>query len=67
MWVGEHRTQTFEFVVVMLLVLMFLSPQVHIPYYFWTSGLSTCNLAKVEVEGSSPFFRLSFSLPNFLC
>jgi hypothetical protein len=24
------------------------------------------NLAKAEVEGSSPFFRLGFSLPSFL-
>ena len=45
MVVGEHGIQTFEVVVVALLLLrvsfdVFLSPQVHIPYYVWTSGLS---------------------------
>ena len=37
----EHGLQTFELVVVALLLLMLsfdvLSPQVHIPYYFKTS------------------------------
>ena len=37
MMVDEHGIQMFEVVVV---VLLFLSPQVHIPYYVWTSGLS---------------------------
>jgi hypothetical protein len=38
MMVDEHGIQTFELVVVMLLLLMLLfdilSPQMHIPYYF---------------------------------
>ena len=42
--VGEHGLQTFEVVVVDLFLLLLafdvLSPQVHIPDYFWTSGLS---------------------------
>ena len=44
MVVGKHGIQRFEVVVIVLLVfllhLMFLSPPLHIPYYFWTSGLS---------------------------
>ena len=31
---GEHGIQTFKVLVVMLLLLMFLSPKAHIPYYF---------------------------------
>ena len=43
MVVGEHGIQTFKVVVIMLfwlLLFMFLSQQVHIPYCNWTSGLS---------------------------
>ena len=35
---GKHGIQTFEVVVVVSFD--FLSPHVHIPYYFWTSRLS---------------------------
>ena len=41
---GEHVIQTIEVVVVGLLILLLsfdvFSPQVNIPYCFWTSGLS---------------------------
>ena len=41
MSVGEHRIQIFEAVLLFSCRrLMFLSPQVHIPSYFWTSELS---------------------------
>jgi hypothetical protein len=42
MVIGEHEIQTFEVVVVAFVVVigMFLSPQVHIPYYLWTSDLN---------------------------
>ena len=42
MVIGKHGIQTFEVVVVTFVVvcLMFLPPQLHIPYYFWTSDLS---------------------------
>ena len=40
MVVGEHGIQTFKVVVVVLLISEFLALQVHIPYYFRTSGLS---------------------------
>jgi hypothetical protein len=46
MMVGEHGIQTFEVVVVILLLLLLSfdasipPPQVYIPYYFWTNGLS---------------------------
>ena len=44
MLVGKHGTQTFEVLLVALLLLLLLFdvsvPQVHNPYYFWTSGLS---------------------------
>ena len=42
--VGEYEIQTLRIVIVVLLFLLLLfdvlSRQVHIPYYFWTSGLS---------------------------
>ena len=39
--VGEYEIQTLRIVIVVLLLLFdVLSRQVHIPYYFWTSGLS---------------------------
>ena len=40
--IGEHGIQTFEFMVVVLLLLVFevFSPQEHTPFYCWTSGLS---------------------------
>ena len=65
----EHRTRNSKLWLLCCCFwyccLMFLSPQVHIPYDLWTSGLSFYNLAKVEVEGSSPFFHLSFLLLSF--
>ena len=38
--IGKHELQTFKVVVVVLLAFDVFSPQMHIPYYFWTSGLS---------------------------
>ena len=44
MVVGKCYIQTFEVVIVVLLLLLLsfdvFAPQVHLPYYFMTSGLS---------------------------
>lgn len=67
MMVGKHGIHIVEIVVVVLLL---LSPTVHIPYYFWTSGLSKYTDMSVsherlfhhlDVTHTNQFYTLPFS------
>ena len=56
MVVGELRIQTLQ---VAVAVLLLLSPQMHIPYYFWTSDLSKyIKMSKIWAESQIQVFPI---------